>query len=252
MAIIRPLGLRDVNRDRSPTRTSSGCAIRIAASAAVGRQLRPPVGVLAARGPWRDGRSSATPRTRRSPRGSVGVPEAEVIVRALRHSRAAGGSARRLPRVGGGAPAGGRRCARRLRAHLLRERRAVGPLATDLGDHRDLRRRWLLLARAHRLHRDDRQGVDVPDRPADRQTRARRGGDGVCARRHAGARAQRRLRLRRGRRPQRDAPVARAARLPAPECVRVAAGRAPPRPTPGRIRRASCRRGAATTTTSAS
>ena len=107
--------------------------------------------------------------------GSVGVPEAEVIVRALRHSRQA-----RVPLVGfmesvGRAAAGGGRGAGRLRADLLRERGALRALAPDLGDHGCLGRRRLLFAGADRLRRDDRQGLDVPDRSADRQAGARRG-----------------------------------------------------------------------------
>ena len=163
-----------------------------------------------------------------------------------------GGPAGRLPRVGGSAPSGRRRRARRLRAHLLRERRALGPRAPDLGDHRALGGRRLLLPRAHRLRRDDRARLDVPDGPADRQARARRAGHGGrlsgvrgCMRATASATSWRADDA------QRDPHRPRAARPSAAERLRASADRRRRSPRSGAIRRPCCRRAAAATTTCA-
>ena len=167
---------------RDPSRSSgwSGCATRAACEpleprSAVGRRARS--GVRRPGDAWTGRPIVCYAQDSSIAAGSVGVAEAEVIVRALRHSRAERGAAGRLPGVVGRAPAGRRRGAGRLRADLLRERGAVRALAADLGDHRRLCRRRLLLAGADRFRRDDRERVDVPDRAADRQAGARRGGE---------------------------------------------------------------------------
>ena len=131
---------------------------------------------------------------------------------------------RRLHRVRRRAHAGGARRARRLRAHLPRARRALGPDPADLRDLRRLGRRRLLLAGADRLRRDDRAGEHVPHRPGRRAGGHGRGRRRVRARRPEGARPQRRRALRRPHRLRRRAARARPARPPA---LRAPASRAP-------------------------
>ncbi len=169
--------------------------------------------------------------------GSLGEAHANSIVRVLELAGTA-----RVPVIGfvesGGARMQeGTAALGRLRAHLPPERGAVRAGAADLGDLRHLRRRRLLLARAHGLRDDDQEREHVPHRPRRGGGGAGRAGQRRGARRAQGARAQRRLPVRgRGRR-RVDLPRARAALVPAAERVRARA-RAPVRAAPSAATRA--------------
>ena len=91
---------------------------------------------------------------------------------------------RRLHRVRRRTPAGGRVGAGRLRPDLPRQRGAVGARAADLGHHRHVGRRRLLLAGPDRLRDHDPGGGDVPHRPRRRARGHGRGRRRGRARRH--------------------------------------------------------------------